>query len=220
MRDNLPVKYSAESYDHYTKSFVSIYDDFILERLLEEYHQQGGGLKTLVDVGTGTAQVLIKVAANPELQALSLIGTDCFEDMIDKAREVVKQNDLENRIEITNADVHDMPFPDNYADLVISRSTIHHWANPVRAFQEIYRILKPSGVAIIHDIRRNPAPEVLAEFNRLREQAGIVPSNLEEKYTPQEVEDMLKVAGLTEYATITAPESGLGSLGFELRISK
>ncbi|MDZ8261975.1 class I SAM-dependent methyltransferase [Nostoc sp. ChiQUE01b] len=220
MRENLPVKYSSEKYDEYTKSFVSIYDDFILQNLLEEYYQQGGGLKTLVDVGTGTAQILIKAAANPELDALSLIGTDYFQDMVDEARKVVKQNGLENRIEIINADVHNMPFPDNYADLVISRSTIHHWANPVRAFQEIYRILKPSGVAIIHDIRRNPGPEVLAEFNRLRQEIGVVPSNLEEKYTPQEVEDMLKVAGLTEYAVIAAPETGPGSLGFELRISK
>lgn len=220
MRDNLPVQYSTENYDRYTKDFVSIYDEFILLRLIDEYHLQGGGVKTLVDVGTGTAQILIKAAANPELKALSLIGTDYFDDMLDKAREVVKQTGLENRIEIVDADVHNMPFPDNYTDFIISRSTIHHWANPIRAFQEIYRILKPSGVAIIHDIRRNPAPEVLAEFNSLRQQIGIVPTNIEEKYTPQEVEEMLKVAGLTEYATITAPESGPGSLGFELRISK
>jgi ubiquinone/menaquinone biosynthesis C-methylase UbiE len=220
MRKNLPVKYSVESYDHYTKSFVTIYDEFLLQNLVDEYHQQGGGFKTLVDVGTGTAQILIKAAEKPELQALSLIGTDYFQDMVDKAREVVKQNGLENRIEIVNADVHNMPFPDNYTDLIISRSTIHHWADPVRAFQEIYRILKPSGVAIIHDVRRNPSPEVIAEFNYLRQQAGVVPSNMEEKYTTQEVEDMLKVAGLKEYASITAPESGPGSLGFELRIYK
>lgn len=140
--------------------------------------------------------------------------------MVDKARETVKQNGLENRIDIVYADVHNMPLSDCYADLVLSRSTVHHWADPVKAFQEIYRILKPGGVAIIHDIRRDPPAEVVAEFNRRRQEAGIVPTNLEEKYTPQEVEGRLQAAGLADHATIIAPKSGPESLGFELRISK
>ncbi|MEZ4580410.1 MAG: hypothetical protein R3A10_01925 [Caldilineaceae bacterium] len=33
---------------------------------------------------------------------------------------------------------------------------------------EMVRVLKPFGIMIIHDLRRDPPPDILAEFNRRR----------------------------------------------------
>ena len=77
---------------------------------------------------------------------------------------------FEGRIELAVDDVHEMRWPDAFADIIISRSTIHHWHDPRKALRDIFRVLKPGGIAMIHDVRRDPAPEAIEEFNRLRAQ--------------------------------------------------
>jgi ubiquinone/menaquinone biosynthesis C-methylase UbiE len=216
-RENLHVHYSAESYDKYTEGFVRIYDEGMIKRLLQEGGARGG---VLLDVGTGTAQLLIKIAALPALEGLRMIGVDYYQDMVDEARKAVALERLQGRIEVLQADAHRLPFPDDFADFIISRSTIHHWADPVQAFKEIHRVLKPGGVALIHDVRRDPAPDVLAQFNEQRRLAGVEPCRLEEKYTAAEVEAFLAEAGLHGDATAEAPTRGPGALGFEVRITK
>lgn len=216
-RENLHVHYSAEDYDRYTDKFVEVYDAAMIKRLRQEMRGPGG---VLLDVGTGTARLLIKIAAAPELKGLRLIGVDYFEDMLVPARKAVDESGFRDVIELRQADAHDLPFPEGFADYVISRSTIHHWTNPARALGEIARVLKPGGVAIIHDVRRDPAPDVLAKFNELRRQAGVEPSRLEEKYTAAEVSEFLRAAGLEDCATVEAPDTGIGALGFEVTITK
>jgi ubiquinone/menaquinone biosynthesis C-methylase UbiE len=218
-RENLHVHYSAEDYDRYTDRFVEVYDASMLKRLKQEMRARAPE-GVLLDVGTGTARLLVKMAAVPELSGLRLVGIDFFEDMIVAAQRAVAESGLEGRVELRQADAHDLPFPDGFADYVISRSTIHHWTNPPRALREIYRVLKPGGVALIHDVRRDPAPDVLAQFNEQRRLAGVEPCRLEEKYTAAEVRAFLEEAGLGDHATVEAAESGPGALGFEVRITK
>ena len=97
---------------------------------------------------------------------------------------------------------------------------MHHWSDPAQALREIGRVLKPGGVAVIQDVRRDPAPDVLAEFNRRRAEAGVEPSRLGEKYTVAEVREFVRSAGLEDWSTMVAPDSGPGALGFELRICR
>lgn len=213
------VRYSAELYDSFTKAFVAPFDDILIKRVRDEYGAPGRTAR-LVDIGTGTAQVLIKLANRPEFDALELIGMDYFLDMVEEARAAVARHGLTERVKIVAADVHHLPCADRRADLIISRSTIHHWPDPAAAFREIHRILAPGGVAIIHDVRRDPNPEALAEFNRMRAQAGVENSLLDGKFTPAEVHAFLTQAGLDETtARIFAPEEGMAALGFEVRIT-
>ena len=220
MRQNMPVHYSAADYDRYTTDAVSTYDDGIIRRLLQEYRLMGRGPRTLLDVGTGTARLLIKIAEESEMDQVDLVGTDYFEEMVDQASRTITEAGLDGRITLEQSDVHQMPQPDETADLIVSRSTIHHWADPPQAFREIFRLLKRGGVAIIHEPRRNPAPEALAEFNRLRAEKGIEPARMDEKYTPEEVRGFLDEADLQHNGLVLAPSQGPGSLGMEVRISK
>ena len=80
--------------------------------------------------------------------------------------------------------------------------------------------LAPGGVAIIHEPRRDPSPDALAEFNRARAAVGVEPARMEEKYTAAEVDAFLRRAGLAKQSIISAPRRGPGSMGFEVRISK
>lgn len=113
-----------------------------------------------------------------------------------------------------------MSFQDNFCHLAMSRSTIHHWERPGQAFREIHRILRPGGSALIHDIRRDPPREIVEAFQATRVEAAVKPSNFEEKYTPTEVEQFLREAGIFDCSIVTAPERGPGALGFEVWIRK
>ena len=95
MRQNMPVHYSAADYDRYTTDAVSTYDDGIIRRLLQEYRLMGRGPRTLLDVGTGTARLLIKIAEESEMDQVNLVGTDYFEEMVDQASRTVAEAGLD-----------------------------------------------------------------------------------------------------------------------------
>ena len=220
-RHNLHVHYSAEDYDRYTRQALQEYDDGMMRRLCQEQWLMRCAKPRLLDIGTGTAQLLIHMVQDPRFDSFELTGTDFFEDMLDEARAAVAKSGIDpSRIRLDHNDVHEMPYADDYAHLISSRSTIHHWEDPVRAFREIYRVLRPDGVAIIHEPRRDPHPEALAEFNRRRANLGIEPARLDEKYTPGEVVEFLKQAGIGRYSVVNAPGRGPSSMGFEVRIAK
>jgi ubiquinone/menaquinone biosynthesis C-methylase UbiE len=212
------VRYSAEQYDSYTSSFVRHFDLLLAGRIVEEV---GGrrGLR-LLDIGTGTARLLVHLANEPSLDGVRLIGTDVFTDMVERARGVVNAEALGARILLAVDDVHAMGIADGSIDVIISRSTIHHWSDPVRALREIFRTLRAGGIAILHDVRRDPAPEAIEEFNRLRAKAGIGPSFLDEKFTVAEVEGFTQQAGIAPHARVLAATKGLNALGYALEIRK
>ncbi|HEX3148626.1 MAG TPA: class I SAM-dependent methyltransferase [Gemmataceae bacterium] len=214
------VRYTADEYDEFTGKFLATYDEMTTRRIAGELAGRSPGAVVL-DVGTGTARLLVRFARDPAFVAARLVGTDLYQDMIDRARRTIAEAGLGDRIELLVQDAHAMTdVPDASADVVLSRSTIHHWTDPARAFAEMYRVLRPGGVAFVHDVRRDPAPEALAAFNRTRAAAGLGPSFLDEKYTTAEAAMFIDRAGLTAYTTIRAPESGLGGLGFEVEIRK
>lgn len=221
MRQNLRVKYSAKKYEEYTSHYTKPWDDLLIKRVKKEFKKlPHSEHPILVDVGTGTAAILIKIASLPELSSLKLIGTDYFDDMVQEATQAVKQADFQHQIEIVKCDSHNLSFPDDYAHIVISRSTLHHFANPAQSLKEMHRILKPGGVALIHDVRRDPPKAVIDAFNALRAKIGVPPSNLEEKYTVPEVTQMLKDVGIDHCSEVTTAQEGEGSLGFEILIKK
>ena len=46
-------------------------------------------------------------------------------------------------------DAESMPFEDNFADLIVSRGSMFFWNDQTKVFKEIYRVLKPNGMAYI-----------------------------------------------------------------------
>ncbi len=220
LQNNQPhVRYSAGEYDDYTARHVRPFDEMMAARVVEEMQGRPADA-VLLDIGTGTARLLLHLAGLAPLHAVRFVGTDAFEDMVERARQTVEAAGLSPRIEIRLDDVHTMRLGDRFADLVISRSTVHHWSDPTRAFVEIYRVLTPGGVAIIHDVRRDPPTEAIAEFNRLRAAAGLPPSHLDEKLTVAEASTHLRQAGLEGVSRVTSGRRGLGALGYEILIRK
>jgi SAM-dependent methyltransferase len=51
-------------------------------------------------------------------------------------------------LRIANLEAEALPYPDNYFDVVYSKSVIEHFYYPEKLLQEIYRVLKPGGLVI------------------------------------------------------------------------
>lgn len=216
---NRGVDCSPAEYDSYTARFVSAYDLLMTRRLVEECGPRNAEFK-LLDVGTGTARLLFKIAAVPRLEKIALTGLDFFSEMAVHAGRNVREAGLQRRIQIVQGDVHGLPFDAGIFDAVISRSTLHHFAEPVQAIREMYRVLRPCGVAIIHEPRRSPPSDSLWEFNRVRSTAGIPQTTQRGKYTTEEVQQFIREAGIEKQTHLRTPSSGYASIGMELCIRK
>lgn len=57
--------------------------------------------------------------------------------------------DLESPLADVKADICDLPFQDNEFDVILCNHVLEHIPDDTKAMQELYRILKPNGMAIL-----------------------------------------------------------------------
>lgn len=217
--EDIPVRYPAELYDHYTAGFIPVYDEYLVSAVVKQ-HRRRRAAPLLVDVGAGTAQFLLLLAGRAELDGVSMVAVDLFGDMTALARRNLASHALLPRASVVQGDAHALPLRGGTAGYVVSRSTLHHWRDPAAALAEMHRVLAPGGVAIVHDIRRDPPAAVLAAFNRRRAEAGVPPTVIGEKHTPDEVRGMLRRVGLAECSEVLTADEGPGALGMEVLLWK
>jgi SAM-dependent methyltransferase len=55
-------------------------------------------------------------------------------------------------VEFRRGDAEHLPFEEAHFDGVVTRLAVHHFADPQRAFDEMFRILRPQGTAVIVDV--------------------------------------------------------------------
>lgn len=118
------------------------------------------GHERVLDVGTGRG--LLAVGAAKQLPQGSVVGIDIWktEDLSRNARAmteaVIQAEGVADRVEIREADATQLPFENETFDAVISNLCLHNIYNvPGRqkAIQEIARVLKPGGRAVISDFK-------------------------------------------------------------------
>jgi ubiquinone/menaquinone biosynthesis C-methylase UbiE len=204
----------AAEYERYAQTFLKPWDDLLIARLCELLAGRAHGV--LLDVGTGTAVLPRKLARVPQFEGWRFIAIDSFEAEVGEARQQIAAEQLEDRIDTRLGDAHRLAAEYANVDCVISRATLHHLKDPVLALRELYRILAPGGVCVIHDMRRDADQHALAEFTRMRRESGYPATHIEEKFTLPEARALVDAAGLGAVAAVYSGESGSASLGFEI----
>lgn len=71
--------------------------------------------------------------------------------------------DLESPLAKIKMDIHQMPFADRSFDVVLCNHVLEHVDNDIRAMEEIHRVLKPGGFAILQVPFFPPMPEKTIE---------------------------------------------------------
>ncbi len=86
--------------------------------------------------------------------------------MVNQARANMAAAGLGGRFDLRTGAAGRLPFPDGSFDVVTSTASLHHWKEPAAALDDIHRVLKPGGQALLYDIVRGIPPEVLREMER------------------------------------------------------
>ncbi len=108
---------------------------------------------TVVDLGSGTGEVLVRLASLAP--SLALTGVDVDAEMVARARRKAAGRASGSAARLPQfrvADAAALPFADDTVDLVVSSYAVHHLPDRHAARAEILRILKPGGKAIIWDV--------------------------------------------------------------------
>jgi len=96
--------------------------------------------KTILEVGIGTGAVAEKMVE--KLGPLS--GIDISSEMISLINNP--------KITATVGDAHDLKFESNSLELIYMRNVIHYIDNPIKAYSEIYRCLRPEGYFLFSQV--------------------------------------------------------------------
>ncbi len=157
-RVNIPRKASIEGIEN--PEIVKEYNRIIqrppfksIRKMVAQEIRAHNPKGTIVDIGCGPGYLIDAIAkSSPRLH---IIGVDISEEMLKTARRNLCSSDLKKRIEYRRGDVQGLPFENNTIDFVVSTFSLHHWSNPDKALQEIYRVLKYQGQFLIFDLRRD-----------------------------------------------------------------
>jgi len=99
-----------------------------------------------IDIGSGPGTLIVELC---ERTRLHWVNADINPDFFPHFFELASNRGFTGRVSAMFADVHDLPFHDNYADVIVSRGSFPFWENKTRGFREIYRVLKPGAVAYV-----------------------------------------------------------------------
>ena len=132
------------------ESFAGVANPFATRRL-------GAGERVL-DAGSGAGFDSF-IAAQQVGSTGRVVGVDMLEEMLTKSRASAERMGLRH-VEFREGLIEQLPVEDGWADVVISNGVINLCADKKRAFEEIWRVLRPGGWLQFADIANGkPVPE-------------------------------------------------------------
>ena len=107
---------------------------------------QNKGIKTILDIATGTGDFAIEaLKINPE----KIVGVDISEGMLSVGIEKIKKMGLEKTIQLQKGDSEKLPFSDNSFDAVIVSFGVRNFENLQKGLSDMFRVTKPGGYCLI-----------------------------------------------------------------------
>jgi len=191
---------AVHQYDKGAKLYMMPEYKYFVRKIIRKGIRSG----RVLDIGTGSGLLAIELARAKGCN-FEIIALDISEDMINKARENAVRYGVEDRIQFLKGTAAALPFADDYFDLVVSYASLHHWFKPVAVFDEVARVTKETGQAIIRDNKRvyqNPAWKVVISLGSLfmnKRHRQNWPKAIMASYTLREVRKLLERSRLSHY---------------------
>lgn len=166
---------------------------------------------SVLEVAPGPGYLSIELA---KLGNYHITGMDISRDFVDIARRNAEEEGVD--VEFLQGNAAQIPFPDDTFDFVVCTAAFKNFREPLKALNEMYRVLKPGGTVMIGDMNRNATGR---DINTLADEMGV--RGLEAlfmkgtfrfflrkgAYTRQEFIDFISQTGCSDYEI---NEKGIG----------
>lgn len=123
----------------------------------------------VLEIAPGPGYFCIELA---KLGNYQITGLDISKSFVEIARKNAAQAGL--KIDFREGNASAMPFKENTFDFTFCQAAFKNFSEPVKAIAEMYRVLRPGGLSVISDLRRD-AP--LEEIEREVKGMGLGPLN-------------------------------------------
>ncbi len=104
----------------------------------------------VLEVAPGPGYLAIEIA---KLVRCRMVGADISRTFVRIANENAEKAGLD--IAFEEGDAADLQFPDGAFDFIVCRAAFKNFGDPVGALEEMHRVLRPGGEALIIDMRKD-----------------------------------------------------------------
>jgi ubiquinone/menaquinone biosynthesis C-methylase UbiE len=126
----------------------------------------------ILDVGCGPGSITIDFAKH--VPHGHVTGIEYVPEPLDGARKLAASENITN-VSFQVGDIHAIPFPDDTFDIVHAHQVLQHIADPVRALQEMRRVVKQGGIVAVRESASQtwyPESEGISAWQELGEKMG------------------------------------------------
>jgi 2-polyprenyl-6-hydroxyphenyl methylase / 3-demethylubiquinone-9 3-methyltransferase len=184
---------------------------WVIERIAKYFPQKR--TTKILDVGCGAGFLSNRLAVD----RYRVHGVDLSLESL----EVAKKYDSTGSVSYIYANAYQLPFADNFFEVVTAMDFLEHVEQPDLAIAEISRVLKPNGLFFYHTFNRNP----LAYLIIIKGVEWLVKNTPKEMHTldlflkPAEVSDFCETYGM-EVQEITGIRPRFSSFNFKDLINR
>ena len=171
----------------------------LAQQIIDDYGITGG---RCLDIGTGEGALGLEIAKR---SALLVYMLDVKDESLVKAEANNRECELSSRTTVIKSPVEELPFIDDYFNLVVSRGSIFFWEDKSRGLTEIYRVLKPGGVAYVGGgtSRYMSAAEIEDFFRWASPVHRQAYPDWDKIRSPEYLQEVLRKADINDYKIIT-----------------
>lgn len=170
----------------------------------------------VLEVAPGPGYHAVELA----LRGLNVTGLDISRTFVEIARAYAQKRTA--TVDFRQGDVAGLPFGDGEFDLIVCQAAFKNFTEPVKALNEMHRVLRPGARAVIQDMRREATS---ADIEREVRGMGINPLNA--FLTKTALTGLRRRAFSRERFEALAAQSAFGSceihgegIGMEVRLIK
>lgn len=174
----------------------------IAQQIVDDYQVTRG---KCLDIGTGYGYLGIELA---KITDLEMYFIDLDPEILEMTRKNATEGELPNKTHFVGADVCAIPFDDDFAELIVSRGSLWFWKDQVMALKEIYRVLKPGGVAFIGGGLGRYTPASMRKRLKGKRRQAVQERGEGRFLNGEELRHLLSKTGISEYRIVHDTEDG------------
>jgi ubiquinone/menaquinone biosynthesis C-methylase UbiE len=170
----------------------------------------------LLEIAPGPGYLALELA---KLTGCRITGLDISHAFVRIAAENARKAGV--RIDFQHGDAADLPFPADQFDFIVCRAAFKNFTRPLAALDEMRRVLKGGGTALIIDLRKDFSPAAVTDYVKDRGpfSAGVIKLTFhtmlkKRAYTKE------AIAELVSRSQFRQGDVRLDPLGFELWLRK